>query len=131
MDAGSIPAASTTTKGQPFTAGLSLPAGTHRLDVTSRPPTNTDGSAKPNRHLEVKERSKDQNTITLSRNEIIYDLVDLDKFIIAIMIVEGDASGEPYCVKTLFPAEPDFGIASINHGLSDPLSKEVKPEQTL
>ncbi len=102
MDAGSIPAASTTTKGQPFTAGLFLPTAAYRWDATSRPPTNTDGSAKPNRHLEVKERSKDQNTGTLSRNEIIYDLVDLNKFIIAIIIVDGDAFGEPYYVKTPF-----------------------------
>ncbi len=108
-----------------------LPAAAYRWDATSRPPTNTDGSAKPNRHLEVKERSKDQNTSTVSRNAIICDLIRFDKLIVTIIIVEGDASGEPYCVKTLFPAEPDFGIASINHGLSDPLSKEVKPEQTL
>lgn len=99
-------------------------------DVTSRPPTNTDGSINPDRHIEVKGRSKGQSTITVSRNEIIYGLNQADKFILAIVIVDGDSFDGPFYVKEPFTAEPDFGVASINYDLGDLLSKAVSPEKT-
>lgn len=100
-------------------------------DVTSRPPTNADGSIKPDRHIEVKGRAKGQNTITVSRNEIIYGLNQADKFMLAIVIVDGEEFEGPYYVKTPFTVEPDFCVASINYDLSDLLSKAVAPEQTI
>ena len=100
-------------------------------DVTSRPPVNADRSIKPDRHIEVKGRSKGQSTITVSRNEIIYGLNQSDKFILAIVIVEGDNFEGPFYVKTPFIAEPEFGVASINYDLSDLVSKSVAPEQTI
>ncbi len=100
-------------------------------DVTSRPPANADGSIRPDRHIEVKGRAKGQSTITVSRNEIIYGLNQADKFMLAIVIVNGEEFEGPYYVKTPFTAEPDFGVASINYDLSDLLSKAVVPEQTV
>ncbi|PWQ96580.1 helicase-related protein [Leucothrix pacifica] len=100
-------------------------------DVTSRPPANADGSIRPDRHIEVKGRAKGQSTITVSRNEIIYGLNQADKFMLAIVIVDGEEFEGPYYVKTPFTVEPDFGVASINYDLSDLLSKAVSPEQTL
>lgn len=100
-------------------------------DVTSRPPANTDGSIRPDRHIEVKGRAKGQSTITVSRNEIIYGLNQADKFMLAIVIVDGEEFEGPYYVKTPFTVEPDFGVASINYDLSDLLSKAVAPEQTV
>lgn len=100
-------------------------------DVTSRPPTNADGSIRPDRHIEVKGRAKGQNTITVSRNEIIYGLNQADKFMLAIVIVDGEEFEGPFYVKTPFTVEPDFGVASINYDLSDLLSKAVAPEQTI
>lgn len=100
-------------------------------DVTSRPPANPDSSIKPDRHIEVKGRSKGQSTITVSRNEIMYGLNQSDKFILAIVIVDGDEFEGPYYVKTPFTTEPDFGVASINYALSDLLSKAVTPEKTI
>ena len=99
-------------------------------DVTSRPPANADGSIRPDRHIEVKGRAKGQSTITVSRNEIIYGLNQADKFMLAIVIVDGEEFEGPYYVKTPFTVEPDFGVASINYDLSDLLSKAVSPEQT-
>ncbi|WP_250655180.1 helicase-related protein [Alkalimarinus coralli] len=99
-------------------------------DVTSRPPANADGSIRPDRHIEVKGRAKGKSTITVSRNEIIYGLNQADKFMLAIVIVDGEEFEGPYYVKTPFTAEPDFGVASINYDLSDLLSKAVSPEQT-
>jgi len=100
-------------------------------DVTSRPPANADGSIKPDRHIEVKGRAKGQSTITVSRNEIIYGLNQSDKFILAIVIVDGDSHEGPFYVQKPFTVEPDFGVASINYDLSDLLSKAVPPEQTI
>jgi len=100
-------------------------------DVTARPPANDDGSIKADRHIEVKGRSKGQSTITVSRNEIIYGLNQADKFILAIVIVDGDSYEGPFYIKNPFTVEPDFGVASINYDLKDLLSKSTSPEKTL
>ncbi len=100
-------------------------------DVTARPPANADGSLKPDRHIEVKGRAKGQSTITVSRNEIIYALNQTDKFLLAIVIVDGDDHEGPHYIRNPFNSEPDFGVASINYDLGDLLSKAVSPEQTL
>ena len=96
-------------------------------DVTARPPANPDGSLKPDRHIEVKGRAKGQSTITVSRNEIIYGLNQVDKFILAIVIVDGDNFEGPYYVNNPFTQEPDFGVASINYGLDLLLAKSMQP----
>ncbi|ABA57175.1 helicase, DEAD/DEAH box family [Nitrosococcus oceani ATCC 19707] len=100
-------------------------------DVTARPPANPDGSIKPDRHIEVKGRAKGQSTITVSRNEIIYALNQTDKFLLAVVIVDGDSFDGPHYIRNPFSTEPDFGVASINYDLSDLLSKAVSPELTL
>jgi superfamily II DNA or RNA helicase len=81
-------------------------------DVTSRPSVNSDGSIRPDRHIEVKGRAKGQTTITVSRNEIIYGLNQSDKFILAIVIVDSDSYEGPFYVQKPFAVEPDFGVAS-------------------
>ena len=100
-------------------------------DITSRPPTEKDGSIKPDRHIEVKGRSKGQSTITVSRNEIIYGLNQSDKFILAIVLVDGKEYEGPFYIKNPFVAEPDFSVASVNYDLKDLLSKAINTEQTL
>lgn len=100
-------------------------------DVTARPPANPDGSIPPDRHIEVKGRAKGQSTITVSRNEIIYALNQAEKFLLAIVIVDGDSHEGPYYIRNPFTSEPDFGVASINYDLGDLLSKAVAPEQTI
>ncbi|WP_419633868.1 DUF3883 domain-containing protein [Thiolapillus sp.] len=99
-------------------------------DVTARPP-KVDGKLLEDRHIEVKGRAKGQSTITVSRNEIIYGLNQSDKFILAIVIVDGEEHEGPYYIKEPFGQEPDFGVASINYDLSDLLSRGVAPEKTL
>ena len=100
-------------------------------DVTARPPANPDGSLKPDRHIEVKGRAKGQSTITVSRNEIIYALNQTDKFLLAIVIVDGDNHDGPHYIRNPFNSEPDFGVASVNYDLGDLLSKAVSPEETI
>ncbi len=100
-------------------------------DVTARPPVDDNGVVKDDRHIEVKGRSKGQTTITVSRNEIIYGLNQSEKFILAIVIVDGDRFEGPFYIKNPFTVEPDFGVASINYDLSDLLSKAVSPDKTI
>jgi hypothetical protein len=99
-------------------------------DITSRPPVNPDGSLPPDRHIEVKGRAKGQGTITVTRNEIIYGLNQADKFILAIVVVDGDSHDGPYYIRNPFTSEPDFGVASINYDLSDLLSRAVSPAES-
>ena len=91
-------------------------------DVTARPPM-VDGKLLDDRHIEVKGRAKGQSTITVSRNEIIYGLNQSNKFILAIVIVDGDEHEGPYYIRDPFTQEPDFGVASVNYDLKDLLSK--------
>lgn len=100
-------------------------------DVTARPPVNADGSLKLDRHIEVKGRAKGQSTITVSRNEIIYALNQADKFLLAVVIVNGDSHEGPFYIRNPFDSEPDFGVASINYDLSELLSRAVSPEHTV
>ncbi|MEB4591700.1 helicase-related protein [Candidatus Thiothrix sp. Deng01] len=100
-------------------------------DITSRPPINADGSIRADRHIEVKGRAKGQTTITVSRNEIIYALNQAEKFLLAVVIVDGNNHERPLYIPNPFTTEPDFGVSSINYDLNDLLSKAVTPEQTL
>ena len=99
-------------------------------DVTARPPM-VDDRLLDDRHIEVKGRAKGQSTITVSRNEIIYALNQSDKFILAVVIVDGEEYDGPYYIRDPFNLEPEFGVASINYELKDLLSRAVDPEQTL
>jgi superfamily II DNA or RNA helicase len=91
-------------------------------DVTGQPPM-VDGKLVEPRHIEVKGRAKGQTTITVSRNEIIYALNQADKFILAIVIVDGETFEGPYYIRNPFTQEPDFSVASINYDLGDLLEK--------
>jgi superfamily II DNA or RNA helicase len=94
-------------------------------DITAQPPMENGKLVEP-RHIEVKGRAKGQSTITVSRNEIIYALNQADKFILAIVIVDGDIHEGPYYIRNPFSQEPDFGVASINYDLDELLEKAEK-----
>jgi hypothetical protein len=67
-------------------------------DVTSLPKA-MDGKLPPSRHIEVKGRAKGQTTITVTRNEILYGLNQQDKFILAIVMVDGEQHEGPFYVR--------------------------------
>ena len=61
-------------------------------DVSSYPPNSTDP-----KHIEVKGRVKGADTITVTRNEILYAFNQGEKFVLAIVFVNPDDSTEgPY-----------------------------------
>lgn len=82
-------------------------------DITSVPPAK-DGRVATARHIEVKGRAKGQSTITITRNEILYGLNQADKFILAIVLVDGELYEGPHYVRNPFTQEPDWGVSSQN-----------------
>lgn len=92
-------------------------------DLTSYPPAA--GEIQPDaRHIEVKGRAKGAETVTITRNEILYALNQSGKFILAIvMIGEDDSVDGPYYIRNPFEREPDWGVSSINYKLVDLLSR--------
>ena len=99
-------------------------------DITSHIP-HGEGILYDDRHIEVKGRAKGQSTITVSRNEILYALNQQEKFILAIVLVDGDRFEGPFYLKQPFTNEPDTGVASINFSLDELISRSVKPEETI
>lgn len=99
-------------------------------DVTSQPPKAADGTLPPARHIEVKGRAKGADTITVTRNEIAYALNQSDKFILAIVLVDGDRLEGPFYVRRPFTQEPDWAVTSINLDLDQILDRAVPPRET-
>ena len=95
-------------------------------DVTSLPKA-IDGKLPPSRHIEVKGRVKGSSTVTVTRNEILYGLNQQDKFILAIVLVNGDQHEGPFYVTKPFTQEPDWAVTSINLDLDQLLAKAEQP----
>lgn len=94
-------------------------------DVTSQPQA-VDGRLPPTRHIEVKGRAKGASTVTVTRNEILYGLNQQDKFLLAIVLVDGDQCEGPFYVSKPFTQEPDWAVTSINLDLNELLKKAEK-----
>ena len=99
-------------------------------DVTSLPKAQ-EGRLPPARHIEVKGRAKGSRTVTVTRNEILYGLNQQDKFILAIVLVDGDQYEGPFYVRKPFGQEPDWAVTSINLDLDQLLAKAVAGEGSL
>ena len=82
-----------------------------------------DGKPSSTRHIEVKGRAKGQSTITVSRNEILYGLNQADKFVLAIVLVDGEQHEGPYYLRNPFTQEPDWAVTSINLDLQELLAR--------
>ncbi|MBZ5627185.1 MAG: DUF3883 domain-containing protein, partial [Acidobacteriia bacterium] len=90
-------------------------------DVESRVP----GTGKL-RFLEVKGRVAGADTITVTRNEILFSLNKPDDFILAIVQFTADGHGVHY-LRRPFQREPDFGVTSVNYSFPDLLARAAQP----
>lgn len=91
-------------------------------DIESRVP----GTGKL-RFLEVKGRISGADTITVTKNEILYSLNRPDDFILAIVeFLDGDSHKVHY-VRQPFKKEPDFGVTSVNYSFSELLAQAESP----
>jgi superfamily II DNA or RNA helicase len=92
-------------------------------DVTSYPPA-MNGRQPVARHIEVKGRVAGADTITVTRNEILYAFNQADKFVLAIVFVNADDSVDgPHYMANPFQREPDWGAASVTYNISDLLAR--------
>lgn len=82
-------------------------------DLSSYPP-EVGGKLPEARHIEVKGRLKGGDTITVTRNEILYALNQADRFILALVLVDDqtDAVDGPYYLRQPFDSEPSWGVSS-------------------
>jgi superfamily II DNA or RNA helicase len=96
-------------------------------DVTSYPPASNGRQPTP-RHIEVKGRAVGADTITVTRNEILYAFNQAEKFILAIVFVrQDDTINGPHYLTNPFQREPDWGAASVNYRISDLLERANLP----
>lgn len=92
-------------------------------DVSSYPPA-TEGKQADPVHIEVKGRVAGADTITVTRNEIIYAVNQSEKFRLAIVFVNADDSvNGPHYIANPFQREPDWGAASVNYVIKELLSR--------
>lgn len=87
-------------------------------DIESRVP----GTGKL-RFVEVKGRDSDADTITVTKNEILYSLNKPDGFILAIVEFVDGSSHRVHYVRQPFRREPDFGVTSVNYDLADLIAR--------
>ncbi|WP_028875110.1 helicase-related protein [Tepidiphilus margaritifer] len=99
-------------------------------DITSLPPER-DGKIPASRHIEVKGRAKGQTTLTVTRNEILYALNQVEQFLLAIVLVDGDRYEGPFYVRQPFTQEPDWAVSSINLDLDALLARATSAEGSL
>jgi superfamily II DNA or RNA helicase len=83
-------------------------------DIESRVP----GTGKL-RFIEVKGRVSGAETITVTKNEILYSLNKPDDFILAIVEFLADSSHQVHYVRRPFQREPDFRVTSVNYSFAE------------
>ncbi len=79
------------------------------------------------RFIEVKGRVTGADTITVTKNEILYSLNKPDDFILAIVeFFDGDRHRVHY-LRSPFQREPDFGVTSVNYDFDDLVARAAPP----
>jgi SNF2 family DNA or RNA helicase len=79
------------------------------------------------RFLEVKGRISGADTITVTKNEILYSLNKPDDFILAIVEFMSDDTHRVHYVRKPFQREPDFGVTSVNYDFRELVARSSKP----
>ncbi|MEY9625059.1 helicase-related protein [Sinorhizobium fredii] len=80
------------------------------------------------RFIEVKGRISGAQTITVTKNEILYSLNKPEDFILAIVeFIEGGSHRVHY-VRQPFKREPDFAAASVNYHFAELLAQAEPPK---
>jgi hypothetical protein len=79
------------------------------------------------RFLEVKGRVSGADTITVTKNEILYSLNKPDDFILAIVEFFDGEKHRAHYVRRPFRREPDFGVTSVNYSLAEILERAQVP----
>jgi superfamily II DNA or RNA helicase len=79
------------------------------------------------RFIEVKGRDSRADTVTVTKNEILYSLNKPEDFILAIVEFLGGDSHRVHYLRQPFQREPDFGVTSVNYDLADLVARAEAP----
>ncbi len=71
------------------------------------------------RFIEVKGRISSAETITVTKNEILYSLNKPDNYILAIVAFLDGGKHQVHYIRRPFQREPDFGVTSVNYNFSE------------
>ena len=77
--------------------------------------------------IEVKGKTTEATTVTVSKTQIFTSLNKPDDFILAIVEIEDDTPKEPRYIRQPFQKEPDFGVTSVNYNLNKLLARAEPP----
>jgi hypothetical protein len=80
------------------------------------------------RFIEVKGRVAGAETITVTKNEILYSLNKRDDYILAIVEFHEDGSHRAYHIRRPVHREPDFGVTSVNYDLAELPARAEAPQ---
>ena len=79
------------------------------------------------RFIEVKGRVSGADTITVTRNEILYSFNEPEKFILAMVEFQGDDAHHVHYLRQPFQREPDFGVTSVNYDFDKLIARAGAP----
>ncbi len=79
------------------------------------------------RFIEVKGRITGAETVTVTKNEILYSLNKPDDFILAIVEFLSDSDHKVHYLRRPFRREPDFAAASVNYAFRELLAAAGPP----
>ena len=91
-------------------------------DIESRVP----GEGKL-RFIEVKGRAAGSDTVTVTRNEILYSLNKPEDFILAMVEFLPQGQYRTRYLREPFSTEPDFGVTSVNYDFAQLLARSEEP----
>lgn len=79
------------------------------------------------RFIEVKGRVAGAETITVTRNEILYSLNKPEHYILALVEFQSDGTHQVSYLRRPFQREPDFGVTSVNYTFAELLARADMP----
>ncbi len=79
------------------------------------------------RFLEVKGRAAGADTVTVTKNEILYSLNKPEDFILAIVEFHPDGSHRAHYIRKPFQREPDFAVTSVNYDMMELIARAEAP----
>jgi hypothetical protein len=79
------------------------------------------------RFLEVKGGVEDADTVTVTKNEILYSLNQPGQFILALVEFAADGSHRVHYLREPFRREPDFGVTSVNYDFAELVARAQEP----
>ena len=74
----------------------------------------------------MKGRVAGAQTITVTRNEVLYSLNKPDDFILAIVEFGADGNHRTFYVRTPFQREPDFAVVSQNYSFTELIARHER-----